>query len=224
MIDKIFIINLKHRTDRKKQLINELEKQNIDQDRYEFFNGVRPTKDDVHEWSSNFCKHVINDVAPNKRDKYLIGCLGCLKSHMEIVKLSLERGYENVLILEDDTEFINDYNKIFDYASQINNDYDMLYLSGSHLGTKTPTTENIHKVEGTHTTGSYLIKKNAMEFLVENIKGYEKEIDVFYAMILQPKFNCYTTIPHITKQRDGFSDIQQNLVNYKLSENQSVIF
>jgi glycosyl transferase, family 25 len=219
MIDKIFIINLKHRTDRKKLVLNELEKQKIPSSQYEFFNGVRPTIEDVFKWNENFCHHVLNDVQPKKREKYLIGCLGCLKSHVEIAKLSLERGYNNVLVLEDDTEFINNYENISEYMKQIDNKYDMLYLSGSHLGTKKPVTDNIHKVEGTHTTGSYLIQKNAMEFLVNNIDGYEKEIDVFYANVLQKKLNCYCTSPHITKQRDGFSDIQQNLVNYKLSEN-----
>ena len=34
-IDKIFVINLEHRTDRKKQIVEELEKQNITN--YEIF-------------------------------------------------------------------------------------------------------------------------------------------------------------------------------------------
>ena len=52
--------------------------------------------------------------------------------------------------------------------------------------------------------------------LVGNIQGYEKEIDVFYATVLQNKLKCYCTFPHITKQSDGYSDIQQNLVSYEL--------
>ena len=218
MIDKIFIINLKHRTDRKKLVLNELEKQNIPPEQYEFFNGVRPTIEDISKWNKKFCHHVLNDVEPKKLEKYLIGCLGCLKSHVEIAKISLERGYNNVLVLEDDIEFIRNFEDILLFSNQIDY-YDMLYLSGSHLGSKTKVSENLMKVEGTHTTGSYLINKTGMEFLVNNIQGYEKEIDVFYATVLQPKLKCYCTFPHITKQRDGFSDIQQNLVSYELLQN-----
>ena len=71
MIDKIFIINLKHRSDRRKKIINELNNQNIDPSHYEFFDGIRPTIDDIQLWNENFCKHVIQDVVQKKRDKYL---------------------------------------------------------------------------------------------------------------------------------------------------------
>ena len=215
MIDKIFIINLKHRSDRRKKIINELNNQNIDPSHYEFFDGIRPTIDDIQLWNENFCKHVIQDVVPKKRDKYLIGTLGCLKSHVEIVKLALKRNYTNILIFEDDTEFIRNFEDVLLFSKQINY-YDMLYLSGSHLGSKIKVSENLMKVEGTYTTGSYLISKTGMEFLVNNIQGYEKEIAVFYATVLQNKLKCYCTFPHITKQSDGYSDIQQNLVSYEL--------
>ena len=93
----------------------------------------------------------------------------------------------------------------------------MLYLAGSHLGIKQQVTSNIIKILGTHTTGSYLIKEEAMRYFVDNIISYSKEIDVFYAQDLQKNFNCYCMQPHITKQREGYSDIQQANVKYKLS-------
>ena len=104
------------------------------------------------------------------------------------------------------------------YSSQINNEYDMLYLCGSHTGTREKVSENIVKTSRTHTTGSYLITENAMKFLVNNIDSYTKEIDVFYADEIQTKFNCFCTSPHIAKQRDGYSDIQQGMVSYSLKQ------
>lgn len=215
-IDKIFIINLASRPDRKTQIINEMKKQNINENKYEIFNAIRPSIEEINSWNTRYCEHVKKDVHPKNFDGYKKGSLGCLKSHTEVCKLALSRGYKNVLILEDDTEFIDNYNKLEEYSNQINNDYDMLYLSGSHLGKKNEITKNISSVTGTHTTGSYCIKEKAMNYLINNINGYSKEIDVFYACEIQPKFNCYIVIPHITKQRDGYSDIQQNNVSYKL--------
>ena len=216
-IDKIFIINLEYRTDRKEQMINELEKHNIIN--YEFFKAVRPGIQDIIEWNNNYCSHVKNSFP--RSDKFLnyqIGCLGCLKSHVEVCKLALERNYKNILILEDDTEFIHNLDTLSKFSSQINDNYDMLYLCGSHNGTRERIAENIVKTKKTHTTGSYLITENAMKYLVENIKSYSKEIDVFYAEEIQSRFNCYCTLPHISKQRDGYSDIQQGNVSYNLTQ------
>ena len=210
-IDRIFIINLEKREDRKQQMINEMEKYNITN--YEFFKAIQPDMSDIIEWNNKYCEHVKSDVLPHKFNGYKIGCLGCLKSHLEVCKLSLSRGYNNVLILEDDTEFIQNFNKLNQYNEL---KYDMLYLAGSHLGVKDKYLSNIYKVVGTYTTGSYCINKKTMQYIVDNIQGYEKEIDVFYANNIQPKFQCYCIIPHITQQRNGYSDIQQNNVCYKL--------
>ena len=212
-LDRIFIINLEHRKDRKQQITHELEKQKIDN--YEFFKAIRPSPKEISEWDPEYCFHVLKDVHPRRFNKYQMGCLGCLKSHVEVCKLALSRNYKNILVLEDDTQFIDDFNKLYTYSSDIDN-IDMLYLAGSHLGTQQSITNNIKKVVGTHTTGSYCINEKAMKYLVENIQHYKKEIDVYYAKEIQPKFNCYCVFPHITKQRDGFSDIQQTNVNYKL--------
>ena len=216
-IDKIFIINLEYRTDRKELMIKELKKYNISN--YEFFKAVRPSMQDIMEWNNNYCEHV-KKYFPNS-DKFLyyqIGQLGCLKSHVEVCKLAIERNYKNILILEDDTEFIHNLDILYKFSSQINNNYDMLYLCGSHNGPRERITENIVKIKGTNTTGSYLITQNAMKYLLENIISYSKEIDVFYAQEIQTKFNCFCTLPHISKQRDGYSDIQGSFVSYALKE------
>ena len=214
-IDKIFIINLKYRTDRKEQIIEEMQKQNIIN--YEFVDAIRPTIEDVKDWNPQFCYHVKNGIHPSRFSNYQIGCLGCLKSHLEVCRIALERNYKNILILEDDTELIQDFNKIYEYSSQIENNYDMLYLAGSHLGIKHQVAPNIIKIFGTHTTGSYLITEKVMKYFVNNIKAYSREVDVFYATHIQDKFNCYCTVPHITKQRSSYSDIQHANVSYRLS-------
>ena len=207
LIDNIFIINLETRKDRKNKMINEMKKQNITN--FEFFKAIKPNIEEVNKWNKNFC-------IETPRDDYKIGCLGCLKSHLEVIKISIERRYNNVLILEDDTEFVRNYNELFNDLNEINNSFDMFYLAGSHIGNKIPITNNVMKIIGTYTTGSYIINKKAMEFFINNIEGYNKEVDVFFGKELQPRFNCYASINKITKQREGFSDIQQKNVKYEL--------
>ena len=216
-IDKIFIINLEYRTDRKEEMIKELEKHNIIN--YEFFKALRPDMQNIIEWNNNYCAHVKNSFPESEKFLYYqIGCLGCLQSHVEVCKIALERNYKNILILEDDTVFLDNLDTLSKFSSQINNKYDMLYLCGSHNGARERITKNIVKTKKTHTTGSYLITENAMKYLLENIKSYAKEIDVFYAEEIQNRFNCFCTFPHISKQKDVYSDIQGGNVSYSLTQ------
>lgn len=214
-LDNIFIINLKHRTDRREHIIRQMNQQGIHN--YEFFDAIKPTIEEVRQWNKQFCHHVIQWVRPEQFNNYQIGCLGCLKSHLEVQKLALKRGYKRIMILEDDTEFIQPWDYFQNTVSQLS-DYDMLYLSGSHMKQykRLSNMKNIVKVTETNTTCSYCISEKAMKFFVSNIDSFPKEVDIFFSNVIQQKFDCFCMVPHITKQLDGYSDIQGTNVAYKL--------
>jgi GR25 family glycosyltransferase involved in LPS biosynthesis len=226
-IDKIFIINLKNRLDRKKQIIKEL--QRVKLDNYEFFRAVKPHDKMVEEWCDKYIDplpqwFINSGKNPNK---YRCGALGCLLSHYEIIKISKERGYKNILILEDDTKFEVKDNETFiqkleSYSQQIDqieNIYGLLYLVGNHgrnPKTKKQVSQNLIMTRHTLTTGSYIISDKAMDLVLENIKGYKREIDVFYIEHIQQKLPCFFIYPHLAGQVSSYSDIAQRDVNYKL--------
>ena len=51
IIDKIFIINLEHRVDRKTHILNQLKKYNIEN--FEFFNGIKTSAIEIIKWNKN---------------------------------------------------------------------------------------------------------------------------------------------------------------------------
>ena len=223
-IDKIFIINLEHRGDRKKKIISEL--QRVGLTNYEIFKAIKPTEEMINEWNPNFLNPIPEWFKRTGGDekKYKIGALGCMLSHLEIIKICIERKYENVLILEDDTEFQIGNGIRFDQVISImknqfeNLNFGLFYLAGNHRGAQLQKkSENVNRVKGTLTTGSYIINKSVMKFIVKNMVNYHREIDVFYSTIIQNQFPCYCVHPHITKQGDGYSDIVQKNVSYKLN-------
>lgn len=77
-IDHIFYINLEKRTDRKEHIENILQKYNL----------------------FDISERYIAIETPHS------GIIGCSQSHLNVLKLARERNYNNVLILEDDFEFI----------------------------------------------------------------------------------------------------------------------
>jgi hypothetical protein len=95
--------------------------------------------------------------------------------------------------------------------------FGLFYLAGNHRGSKIEKVDDVLKVEGTYTTGSYIIDKSVMSYIVQHIQGFTREIDVFYANVIQKKFPCYCVYPHITKQAEGYSDIVQKEVCYNLN-------
>ena len=78
-IDRIFYINLSHRKDRYEQINSEFNKMNFDSSKIERFEAV---------------------YIPQ------LPCLGCTKSHLNVIKLARERNYKNIMIFEDDFQFI----------------------------------------------------------------------------------------------------------------------
>ena len=66
------------------------------------------------------------------------GDIGCVLSHLKVVKKAKELGYKNYLVLEADVEFADDLQEKFSkYIKQVPEDWDMLYLGGSHPPAKT---------------------------------------------------------------------------------------
>ena len=82
-LDKIFIINLEHRTDRKKKIIQELERVGLNN--YELFKAIRPTKEMVDKWNPNFLNPIPEwfKRSGGDQNKYKIGALGCMLSHLD---------------------------------------------------------------------------------------------------------------------------------------------
>jgi GR25 family glycosyltransferase involved in LPS biosynthesis len=142
-IEHIFYINLDSRTDRNQEIISELDKYGLS---YERFSAI-PT--------------------PGQ------GILGCTKSHTEVLKLAKSRGYKNVLILEDDFEFMLS-KEVFEkeltdfFESGI--PFDVCMLSYSIQKSK--------PVENHANIGQILEAQNAAAYIV-NSHYYDKIINLY---------------------------------------------
>jgi glycosyl transferase family 25 len=226
-IDKIFIINLENRTDRKAEVLNEMIKMKAnDLCEIEVFKAIRPNNELLEKWNPNFLDPmpqwaIQKNINPNI---YKIGALGCLLSHLTIIQKSLSLGYENILIFEDDAEFLSSkkdlkyiINKYGNFILKFLNNFGIFYLGGnnSRLGMR-HLIENIYLTYGTFTTSSYIINKKCMQFIVDKIIGYPKEIDKFYCELIQPNFQCITLHPPIVTQRKSYSDILNQETDYDL--------
>lgn len=156
------------------------------------------------------------------------GWKGCYASHIKFLEKMLEDGHERALVLEDDAELFEDWNPIWNVVQSQIPDFDILYL-GYNLDPvptnfKNPdfVNTNIIKMNGCLTTHAYVVSKPSLQRLYEEVVSKRIEwnatIDITYGY-LAGDFNFYGIYPMIFNQLSGYSDINNNVVNYTLREN-----
>lgn len=206
----IKVINLKHRTDRRLEAIEELSKISITDFSEIFFDA----------------KYIENN-----------GAIGCALSHgMLISNFLYNSNSPFLLILEDDFEininldFLKIIREIINYA-----DYWDVFLLGHNQAIPIEGTKfiDIQRVINSQTMSGYLISRNYAPKLIASfftsanlLKKYEElcEPNKKYARNifccdqnwkdLQVKDKFWASIPALIKQRKSFSDIEKKIVDY----------
>jgi len=192
--DKIYCINLDRRKDRWELCEKEFEKHNLIVERFSAIEGN-----------------------PNKIETHLTdGGVGCTLSHLEVIKLSQSLNLKNVLILEDDVEFIDNLNEHFNnYYRQIPINWGLLYLGGNHNGIPLRRiTRNISYINNTYTTHAYAANSNIFNNIIETFSNVSDISDILMVKIQKQLRNSYVFQPHLAWQKSGFSDILNVDTNY----------
>ena len=200
-IDKIYYINLDRRTDRKELFEKQVEKYELPMNKIVRFSAIE--------------------------DNY--GAIGCSKSHLEILKLAQKNKYRNVLIFEDDFEFLVSkeefYNNLNKFFKNYKDNFDFCYLQYNLL--ESEEKDNIvGYARKTFGGAGYIINNRILKKFIEIL---EKAIDNFikthnhqlYAIDtcwhpLQKSSESFYFKKRIGKQRASYSDIEKSFVDYNL--------
>ena len=224
-VDRVFIINLEYRVDRRESILRELRKAGIKN--FEFFVAIQPnTVQDLFRVNRHFLKDPpswLKDTDPRHYLKYRLGSLGCLLSHVAVMKIALERNYKRILILEDDATFVSDIRRYGDMCRAVSTQvgklpFDILYLGGTHVGNfLTEVSRNVYKTKQTGCATGYIITHEIMPYIIQNALRFGREIDIFYIKAVQAKGRSYCILPPLICQADGYSDICQENKSYKMN-------
>lgn len=156
------------------------------------------------------------------------GIVGCGMSHLAVLERAKAAGWDSVLILEDDFQFIVDratldrqMTAFFDAGLP----YDVLMLS-YHEVKQTPFHEVASKVLEAQTAAGYVVHRRFYDTLLETWReGLAKLIETGehwkyandqYWKRLQPEAQWFLLIPRIGYQRPGYSDLAKRHVDYGL--------
>ncbi len=199
LINKIVYINLDTRDDRRKQMEHELER-------------VVGSLALVQRFSATSYKG-----CPNT---------GCLLSHATVLEQAYDEGCNNVLILEDDFKFIDDVSKVHSsikalFESKIQWDVVMLTTCAAVQEPNANNNALITKIVSSGNGAAYLVNRSMMlelsmlfkanlENLYQTKRHWEYQNDVLWKQLM-PHSNWYMFNDYLGYQREGYSDLSQDI-------------
>ena len=149
-IDHIYCLNLERSADRREKIGKEFEKESLD---VEFFKGC-------------------DGKAIGKS-----GVFGCAQSHITIWKDVVEKGYENVLIFEDDVWLEKDFKKYLEIL-EAPEKWDVLYLGSSLPILEQKTEGHFTKCKAVGLFGYIINKNTALKLAYIDPSDLQYDIDV----------------------------------------------
>lgn len=208
--DKIYCINLDRRTDRWDEVSKLFNKHNIVVERHSAFDGKKEL------------------TLPYPSSSELAGAI----SHRDVILKAKELGLKNVLIFEDDVEMVEDVNNVFNGIKDfIPNDWDMLYFGGNHVGGLIQVNQYFFKCLRTYALHMYAVNEKCYDLIIKYLSDKIKwslegkqplkpsvAADYFIGDLHQI-LNTYTIKPHLGWQKEGYSDIQESVINYDFLRN-----
>lgn len=209
--DRIYYINLDKRTDRREHIENEIKK--------------------VLDSDLKITRRMPGVVCDGYEGR-VKGAIGCSMSHQSVIAESIRDGLNNVMIFEDDFEFLCDRNRFMQDLERFmktHPDYDILLFGvNSPAGIyRAPSRNNAFiKVNASQTTSGYMVSKKGLPKMkaacdrsVEGLKTTKcvqaHAVDLEWHSVMK-EGNVYAFPYRVGRQMQSYSDIELRMVNYKI--------
>jgi GR25 family glycosyltransferase involved in LPS biosynthesis len=201
--DRIYVINLPERTDRRREITEALQRIGI---------SFAPGK--VELFPAIKAKEAAGFSSPGVR--------GCFLSHLSVLKKAAELDLSNVLVLEDDMEFSSIFDQLWPAMQQQLQDspWGFAYFSYTHVEGSKLTTPNTKHVEMRPLNGGYLRCAHAyavsrptlaplIQFLEEILKDNPIDVDGAYSLFRKkyPETLVLRAEPQPVRDRASHSDL-----------------
>lgn len=199
--DKVFLVNLDRRVDRLENFQNQVDRYDLGE--YKRVSAVDGTTINLGKYTN----------------KLRAGELGLLLTNLSIIKEAKQNKYETILIVEDDCNFSEEIKKVDEYFAVLPSDWDMLYMGGNHnthmrVPPPVKINDKVVKLHSTYSTHFVGIKNTLYEHIESMLSKYQEPLDLSYVR-LQKIFNIYSFYPAIANQIVDYSDIQNNITDYR---------
>lgn len=146
------------------------------------------------------------------------GAEGLRDTMLQIFNECIEKNIQNVLIFEDDCDFISGVDLFHDIMNkvveQVPPTYHMVFL-GCQLSVPPASfhSPNLMQVIRAFSTHAVFYSLQGMKEIIT--RGFDFPIDNYYVSDIEPMGHTYATYPILCSQRDGVSDIGGRFISWK---------
>jgi GR25 family glycosyltransferase involved in LPS biosynthesis len=196
VIDAVYVINLAESEDRWIKFRKSY--QNFDHPNLIKFEAVNGNELNIKNWPGNK------------------GALGCRQSHINLLQDAKKNNFNYFIAFEDDVFIPKNFReKLRELLSNVNDDWDMIYLfAENHFLKPDIITDKIIRLKNTLGTVGILYNRKCIDAILEKIENDLRWIDSSIAD-LHHILNVYAPSKSIVKHKEGFSIIEQRNVHYK---------
>jgi GR25 family glycosyltransferase involved in LPS biosynthesis len=155
------------------------------------------------------------------------GAIGCSMSHLRCIQLAKARGWDHVLVCEDDVLFTN----VPLFLTQLSKcmaavpHWDVLLLAGNNIPPYRVVNDACVQVGSCQTTTAYIVRAHYYDVLIANYRAGINLLmrnpaqKINYAIDrhwfeLQRRDRWFLITPLSVVQREDYSDIEQRVTNY----------
>jgi len=203
--DRIYVINIERRTDRRERMTKMLNQLNLD---YKFVSAIDSSSSEV-------------DVYYKQHNGYLTrGAIACWLSHLKVYQSIFDDRLQNAIILEDDIDMEMDIEKqLGNIVQYLPRSWEMLYIGHcSEENLRDPYKHpNLYVSTRPSCTHAYAISFIGAWVLLNELSNIKEPIDVELVRLIEPgKINSFSIEPPLAAQwRDGNpSDVSANDTSY----------
>lgn len=219
MVDGVLVVNLDKRPDRWEKVKT-------------FTAGLIP-EGKLQRWPAVFGADLPGFGAPpwfrgRKRDATWAGRAGCALSHRRAIAQARDRGWRNLLILEDDIEPTAQAAQVLSSLPDAlaATEWQVCYLGFTDPVPPFRTVAELAcghqlvEVSGASTTHAYLVRSDAFDWLLQRLPDADtvwpwlsrhRAIDRWYYRNLSRRLRVLAVTPSVINQEHGFSDITQRV-------------
>jgi GR25 family glycosyltransferase involved in LPS biosynthesis len=203
--DKIYCLNLDRRKDRWDKVSKEFSRLSINIERFSAIDG-----DNIPDSHLTFLNTKLDEKSASDsgdiENKY---ALGCLLSHLEIIKDAKLNGYKKILVFEDDVILSKDFIQEVRIIKKF--DWKLFYLGASQFSwNEIEIRDGFYKCNKTLGTFAYAVDSSIYDELIKSFLEKDKSVDNVLSRI-QSKYNknCFTIYPNIVISNVENSDIRE---------------
>jgi glycosyl transferase family 25 len=206
-INKAYVINLSHRTDRWEEIQKKFANTGIELVRWDAVYGKKLDDKLIKDMTTPFCYNFCS-----------YGMIGCWLSHLTLWYHIVENNETNILILEDDAEPVENFNEILkETLRNLPKDWEFLYLgyiygnmSEANLIKKINDKHDIITLREIYGTHAYILTNECAHKLIsdEDMNKVSYHIDHYLSHMKFPKkeIKVYCVNPSIINQSTSQSD------------------